>query len=172
VIQTSSPVTPRPTSAQQQTEPGDGTTLHPFHRRVEAQQDRGRQEDQHGGDRRRHGQPLVERPHDVVAGTQLDEEGAGNRADDADGADHQRIDHQARLGVTHKENRRQQHGGDDRDRVGLEKVGGHAGAVADIVADIIGNDRGVPGIVLRDASFDLAHEVGADIGPLGEDAAA
>ncbi len=35
-----------------------------------------------------------------------------------------------------------------------------------------GNGRGVPRVVLGDACLDLAHQVGADVGRLGEDAAA
>jgi hypothetical protein len=47
-----------------------------------------------------------------------------------------------------------------------------AGAVADVVADVVGDDSGIARIVLGDAGFDLAHEVGADVGRFGEDAAA
>ena len=57
-------------------------------------------------------------------------------------------------------------------RVGLEQVGGHAGAVADVVAHVVGDDGGVAGVVLGDAGLDLAHQVGAHVGALGEDAAA
>ena len=71
-----------------------------------------------------------------------------------------------------EEDRRQQHGGDDGHRVGLEQVGGHAGAVADVVADVVGDHGRVAGIVLGNAGLDLAHQVGADVGALGEDAAA
>ena len=62
--------------------------------------------------------------------------------------------------------------GDQRDGVRLEQVGGHAGAVADVVADVVGDRRGVAGVVLGDALLDLADQVGADVGGLGEDAAA
>ena len=62
--------------------------------------------------------------------------------------------------------------GDQRDRVGLEQVRGHAGAVTDVVTDVVGDGRGVAGIVLGDALLDLADQVGADVGGLGEDAAA
>ena len=62
--------------------------------------------------------------------------------------------------------------GDQRDGVGLEQVGGHAGAVADVVADVVGDGRGVARVVLGDALLDLADQVGADVGGLGEDAAA
>ena len=66
----------------------------------------------------------------------------------------------------------EQHRRDDGDRVGLEQVGGHAGAVADVVADVVGDHRRVARVVLGNAGFDLAHQVGADVGALGEDAAA
>ena len=66
----------------------------------------------------------------------------------------------------------QHHGGDHGHRVGLEQVGGHAGAVADVVADVVGDGGGVARIVLGDAGLDLADEVAADVGALGEDAAA
>ena len=61
---------------------------------------------------------------------------------------------------------------DQRDRVGLEQVRGHARAVTDVVADVVGDRRGVAGVVLGDALLDLADEVGADVRSLGEDAAA
>ena len=67
---------------------------------------------------------------------------------------------------------RQHHGGDHGHRIGLEQVGRHAGAVADIVAHVVGDGGGVAGVVLGDAGLDLADHVAADIGALGEDAAA
>ena len=62
--------------------------------------------------------------------------------------------------------------GDEGDLVALEQVGGHAGAVADVVADVVGDGGRVARVVLGDAGLDLADEVGADVGGLGEDAAA
>ena len=72
---------------------------------------------------------------------------------------------------------RDQQGGEDHrrtdgDDIGFEQIGGHAGAVADIVADVVGDDGGVAGVVLGNSGLDLADEVGADVGGLGEDAAA
>ena len=116
---------------------------------------------------------LVEGAHDRVVGAELDEEGADDRGDDAGAADRQRIDH--RRGedrLAGEEDRGEHHGGDDGHRVGLEEVGGHAGAIADIVADVVGDRRGVAGIILGNAGLDLADEVAADVGALGEDAAA
>ena len=46
------------------------------------------------------------------------------------------------------------------------------GAVADVVADVVGDRRRVARVVLGDAGLDLADEVGADVGRLREDAAA
>jgi hypothetical protein len=61
--------------------------------------------------------------------------------------------------------------GDEGDLVGLEQVGGHAGAVTHVVAHVVGDRRRVTRVVLGDARLDLADEVGADVGRLGEDAA-
>ena len=66
----------------------------------------------------------------------------------------------------------EQHGRDHGDRVGLEEIRRHAGAVTDVVAHVVGNDRRVARVVLGDAGLDLAHEIGADVRALGEDAAA
>ena len=65
-----------------------------------------------------------------------------------------------------------QHRGDHGHGEGLEEVGRHAGAVADVVADVVGDHGRIARIVFRNAGFDLADEVGADVGALGEDAAA
>ena len=75
-------------------------------------------------------------------------------------------------GVFVEEDRGEHHRRDDRHRIGLEQVGGHAGAIADVVADVVGDGRRVAGIVLGNAGLDLADEIGADVRALGEDAAA
>ena len=71
-----------------------------------------------------------------------------------------------------EEDRGEHHRRDDRHRISLEQVGGHAGAVADIVADVVGDGRRIARIVLGNAGLDLADEIGADVRALGEDAAA
>ena len=116
---------------------------------------------------------LVERVHDLAAFA-----GATTKKvptiedDDRDRAEHQR-DTAPRCSphVAHHQ-AAQQHGGDQRHGVGLEQVGGHAGAVADVVADVVGDHRRIARIVLRNAGLDLADEVGADVRALGEYAAA
>jgi hypothetical protein len=65
-----------------------------------------------------------------------------------------------------------QHGGHGRDRIGLEQVGGHTGTVAHVVAHVVGDGGRVAGIVLGNAGFDLTHQVGTNVGTLGEDTAA
>ncbi len=101
-------------------------------------------------------------------------EGAQDRGDDADGPDDQGIDDPLQ-GVGRVEGHQgqpQDQAGDDGHLVGLEDVGGHAGAVADVVADEVGHDGRVAGVVLGDVLLDLADEVGADVRGLGVDAAA
>ncbi len=133
-------------------------------------------DDRDGDDRQdaRGDQALVERAHDRLVLAELDEEGADDRGHDAGRADGERIDAASQFehGLAGEEDRREHHRGDDGHRIGLEQVGGHAGAVADIVADVVGDGRGVARIVLGDAGLDLADEIAADVGALGEDAAA
>ena len=103
-----------------------------------------------------------------------DHEHADDRGEHADGADDHREDQaEGRVGADrveggHTEDDR----GDQGDLVALEEVGGHAGAVTDVVADVVGDRGRVARVVLGDPLLDLAHQVGADIGRLGEDAAA
>ncbi len=114
---------------------------------------------------------LVQRAHDRAAWLHLDEQCADDRSDDRYAAQHQRIQHCIGAGLGQHQ-AAQQHGGDDGDRIGLEQVGGHAGAVAHVVTHVVGDHRRVARIVFGNAGFDLAHQVGTDVGTLGEDAAA
>ncbi len=58
---------------------------------------------------------------------------------------------------------------DQRPGIGLEQVGAHAGHIPHVVTHIVGDDRRVAGVVLRDAGLDLAHQVGAHVGGFGVD---
>ena len=60
--------------------------------------------------------------------------------------------------------------GDAGDAISLEAVGGGADGIAGVVASAIGDYAGVAGIVFLDFEDDF-HEVGANVGDLGEDAA-
>ena len=143
-------------------------------RREAAEQGVVHDRDGHDREHARRDQALVEGAHDRLIGAEPHREGADDRGDDAGRADGEGVEHHRfeDRGVAGEEDRREHQGGDDRDGVGLEQVGGHAGAVADIVADVVGDGGGVARIILRDARLDLADEVAADIGALGEDAAA
>ena len=71
-----------------------------------------------------------------------------------------------------REDRREDHRRDKGHGVGLEEVGGHAGAVADIVAHIVSDRRCVARVILGNTGFDLTDQVAAHVGTLGEDTAA
>ncbi len=59
------------------------------------------------------------------------------------------------------------HRTDDLRCRGFEYVCSPSGAVSDVVTDEVGDDRGVPGVVLRYPCFDLSHKVRAHIGGFG-----
>ncbi len=124
-------------------------------------------------DRERSGdqQAPVQRTLDLV-GLGPHAEGADDRGDDRDAAENQRVDRYLAGVVGGEGEDAEQHHGDRGDRVGLEQIGGHAGAVADVVADVVGDHGRVARIVLGDPGLDLADQVGADVSRLGEDAAA
>ena len=107
-----------------------------------------------------------------VVGRQPHELGAHDAGHDGDGAQHQRVGDEAGDDAGARQQVAEEDGPDGGDGVGLEEVGGHAGAVADVVAHVVGDDRRVARVVLGDAGLDLADQVGADVGALGEDAAA
>ena len=137
--------------------------------KLRRQEGEGRDRDEHQRHRGGDEEAAVDRDEPVaVGGAQLRGQDADERADDADGADDQR--QQQALGA--ERGLAQDQGGDQRDGVGLEQVGGHAGAVTHVVTDVVGDGGGVARVVLGDAGLDLADEVGADVGGLGEDAAA
>ena len=60
--------------------------------------------------------------------------------------------------------------GHARHAVGLEAVGARSDRVARVVARAVGDHAGVAGVVFFDVEDDL-HQIGADVGDLGEDAA-
>ena len=157
--------------ANQQLRPGNDA-LARVERRIEAQHPADDAGDQHGRDQGAGDEALVQRPHDVLAGAEAHEERRRDRGRDADRADGEGQFHHDELGRAGEENGSQHHGRHHRHRIGLEKVGGHAGAVAHIVAHVVGDDAGVAGIVLGNAGLDLADQIGAHVGALGEDAAA
>ena len=131
--------------------------------------------DRNKGDQREHAcgkYALVERAHDVARSAQLHEIGPGNRGQDAHPANGEGQDHADQFEIDRQDDRGQHHCGNDGHHIGFEQVGGHAGAIADIVAHIVGDGCRIARVVLGDTRFDLAHHVTAHVGTLGEDAAA
>ena len=132
------------------------------------QVDEGQQHRADGADGGRDVEGSVDGGQAALAGPRLAQVDAGHRRQGADGGDQQRVD-QALVaeGLRAEDQRR-----DQGDGVGLEEVGGHTGAVADVVTDVVGDGGGVARVVLGDVVLDLADQVGAHVGGLGEDAAA
>ena len=124
--------------------------------------------DDRDGDRDQ--KPRVKGAHDPSRVEDADEERADDRADDADRPEQQRVDHPSLLIL--EEQGSEEDRGDHGHRVGLKQIGRHARTVADVVADVVRDDRRVARVVLRDPGFDLAHKVRTDVGCLGVDAAA
>jgi hypothetical protein len=125
--------------------------------------------DQHRGHHGGQEEAAVDGVHAVaVAVARAGAVDADQRGEHADGRDDERED-QALLA---EGDLAQDERGDQRDGVRLEQVGRHAGAVTHVVTDVVGDRRGVARVVLGDALLDLADQVGADVGRLGEDAAA
>ena len=102
---------------------------------------------------------------------------AQDGGDDARSGEHQRQNHL--VGVPTQERSaggcrgsRQGNGRNDRTDVGLKQVGAHSGHVANVIPHIVRNHSGVPGIVFRDTGLNLTHQVGPNVGGLGENSAA
>ncbi len=104
-----------------------------------------------------------------------------DRTDQSEGAEQQRQAHHAGAwtdALDEAVGALLHHHGGQRDRrdhgtaIGLKDVGSHARHVANVVADVIGDDARIARIVLGNAGLDLADQVRADVGALGEDSAA
>ncbi len=126
---------------------------------------------------RRDPEAAVNRLHRVEVGAvfALDRLHANNGRQNAHAAHQQGEHHQFHRAFrgqhnagSHAENNRS----DEGHFVRLEHIGSHPGAVADIIAHIVGNRGGVARVVFGDASLHLAHEVGAHIGAFGVDTTA
>ena len=59
-----------------------------------------------------------------------------------------------------------------RHHIGFEQIRRHAGAIADVIAHVIGDNRGIARVILGNAGFHLAHQVRAHIGAFGENSPA
>ncbi len=114
------------------------------------------------------GQALVKRGHDVFhAGAGLDKKASHDGRNDGHCTQCQGVKHRAgpRVG---KQQSAQNHSGNQGDGIGFKQVGGHACAISHVVSHVVGNHSGVARVVFRNSSFYLANQVGADVGPFGE----
>ena len=130
------------------------------------------------GQQGRHPVAAVEHVHRVFVFLAADEEDRDDRRQQPEGADDEREEDPG-LRVRPAGRRRdgvdadaQDHRADVLGGGRFEQVRATAGAVADVVADEVGDDARVARVVLGDALLDLADEVRADVGGLGVDAAA
>ena len=130
---------------------------------------RERHRDEAGGrEDRRDDDAAVERVDDrVLAASDAREERPDDRREDRDPAERERVQPEARV----LERDAEEHHGDGGDRIGLEQVRRHAGAVADVVADVVGDHGRVPRVVLWDSRLDLPDEIRAHVRGLRVDAA-
>ncbi len=120
-------------------------------------------------EQRRDDDAAIERVDDRVrAAPDAGEERPDHGRQDRDAPERQRIQPQVLLPDADPE----EHHRDRGDGVRLEQVGGHAGAVADVVADVVRDDGRVARVVLGDPRLDLPDEVGPDVRGLRVDAAA
>ena len=71
-----------------------------------------------------------------------------------------------------EKDRGENHRGDRGHRIGLEQIRSHPCAVADIVADVIGNRCRVAWIVFRNSGFNFADEIATNVRTFGENTAA
>ena len=117
-------------------------------------------------------QAFVKRRHHIDhAGAGFDEEATDDGCHDGHAAEYQRVEHHVRASGT-CQHRAQHHGGDQGHCIGFEQVSGHTCAVTDVVTDVVGDHRRVARVIFRNASFDFAHQVSADVSAFGENAAA
>ena len=119
--------------------------------------------------------PQVQGMLRVSALLRADQQRGGQGDQDAETGEQHRQQDEVRRELLPGQGRRadaQHERSDNGAHVGLEQVGPHAGDVADVVADVVGDHRRIARIVLGNPGLDLAHQVGADVGRLRVDAAA
>ena len=136
--------------------------------------------DRQADDRQERRRPVtaVEHLHGVLVLAPADEGHGHDRGQETEGSDDER-EEDPRLGIgpagrhgDRVDRDAEDHRADVLGSGRFEEVGAAAGAVTDVVADEVGDDRGIAGIVLGDARLDLADQVGSDVGGLRVDATA
>ena len=120
----------------------------------------------------RNGQALVQGWHDIGhARRSLHKEAPNDGRHNGHSAQGQGVHHGIARRASNQQGA-QNHGGNEGDGIGFKKIGCHAGAIAHVIAHVVGNHSRVARIILGNTRFHLAHQVGADVSTFGKDATA
>ena len=98
-------------------------------------------------------------------------ESADNAGENTPGSQQQRHDYTLAI-IADSQGSAQRNGGNNRTNVRLKQIGTHTGNVAHVIAHVISDNGRVTRIVLRDAGFHLANQVGAHVGSFSVNTAA
>ena len=107
--------------------------------------------------------------------TEVDSENPENRGEDGDASYDEGVGEGSGIGLAIAPEDGEvgyKYTADEADGVGFKNIGGHPSAIADIIADVVGNGGGVTRVIFFELGFEFANEVGADIGGFGVDASA
>jgi len=110
-----------------------------------------------------------------VSLAEVDSENAENGGEDGDAADDEGVSEGSGIGLAIAPEDGEvgyQNTADEADGVGFKDIGGHPSAIADIIADVVGNGGGVTRVIFLELGFEFANEVCANIGGFGVDASA
>ena len=110
-----------------------------------------------------------------VSLAEVDSENPENRGEDGDAADDEGVGEGSGIGLAIAPEDGEvgyENTADEADGVGFKDIGGHPSAIADVIADVVGNGGGVTRVIFFELGFEFADEVGADIGGFGVDASA
>ena len=117
-------------------------------------------------------QTFVQGGHHIDhAGCRFDKEAANDGSNDRHSTQSKGVHH----GIARcpsDEQRAQHHGGNQGDCIGFKQVSGHTGAIAHVIAHVVGNHGGVARVILWNAGFNFTDQVGTHVSTFGEDAAA
>ena len=106
---------------------------------------------------------------------EVDSENPENRGEDGDAADNEGVGEGSGIGLAIAPEDGEvghENTADEADGVGFKDIGGHPSAIADVIADVVGNGGGVARVIFFELGFEFANEVCADIGSFGVDATA
>ena len=128
--------------------------------------------ERHQGQATRDGQTFVQGRHDIDHARRGFHKEATNDGGQNGHSTQSKGVHDRVAWRTSDEQRAQDHGGNQGDCVGFKQVSGHTGAVAHVIAHVVGNHGRVARVVLWNAGFNLTDQVGTHVSAFGKDAAA